>query len=361
MASRGKVLAVIGAQYGSEGKGVVVAHLADQYDVHVRVGGPNAGHSFFHAGRVWKMQSVPVGWKNPWAELVIGRGGLVNLEILSRELREIEDVDPTIYDRLYIDAQAGVLSPAHHAQEGGVEGELHARIGSTGEGVGAARAARMSRDQGRFQFVHDAVQEERYRHLRGLLHDETSALLAKRFLSGSKVLLEGTQGAGLSLIHGPWPYVTSADVSAATLAADCGIPPSYVRQCLLVARTMPIRVAGNSGPLERETDWESVSRRLGRRVVEHTTVTHKVRRVGEWDEELLLRACRLNAPTSIALTFMDYLNPEDAGKIMYRSLSSTSKRFVEYVRSVTGVPVSLVGTGADTSGSWQVIETGRRL
>src|SRR5690606_3570968 len=89
MARRGHVLAVVGAQYGSEGKGVIVNHIANRYQVHVRVGGPNAGHSFVHKGRVWKMQVIPCGWTNPDAILVLGRGMLVNPETLALELREL--------------------------------------------------------------------------------------------------------------------------------------------------------------------------------------------------------------------------------------------------------------------------------
>ena len=73
---KGHILAVVGAQYGSEGKGVIVNYLANRYHVHVRTGGPNAGHSFIHKGRIWKMQVIPCGWTNPEAILVLGRGML---------------------------------------------------------------------------------------------------------------------------------------------------------------------------------------------------------------------------------------------------------------------------------------------
>ena len=94
-----------------------------------------------------------------------------------------------------------------------------------------------------------------------------------------------------------------------------------VNRVLLVARTYPIRVAGNSGSLKNELTWEEISRRVGKQVVERTTVTNKIRRVCEWDEELLDNAVTLNCPTSIAVTFMDYLSPQDEGKT--RSVSYT--------------------------------------
>src|SRR5690606_38792725 len=129
------------------------------YQVHVRVGGPNAGHSFVHKDRVWKMQVIPCGWTNPNAVLVLGRGMLVNPETLARELREIEKVDPTIHDRLVIDGQAGVLDPVFEREEGGTAGELHQRIGSTGKGVGAARIARIQRDPSRFTLMKDVAEQ----------------------------------------------------------------------------------------------------------------------------------------------------------------------------------------------------------
>lgn len=350
MAKRGHVLAVVGAQYGSEGKGVIVNHIADRYQIHVRVGGPNAGHSFVHKGRVWKMQVIPCGWTNPDAILVLGRGMLVNPKTLVMELWGIEQVDPTIHDRLIIDGQAGVLDPAFELEEGGTAGELHQRIGSTGKGVGAARIARIQRDPSRFKLMRDVAAQyglERY------IVEDTPRYLQDRLAKGDNILLEGTQGSGLSLIHGPWPYVTSHDTNAAQLAADVGLPPHLVTRVLLVARTYPIRVAGNSGPLKNELTWEELSRRIGKQVVERTTVTNKIRRIGEWDEDLIDRAVTLNGPTSMAITFMDYLSPADEGKTRWEDLSDTAKRFVDYVERRWQVPVPLIGTGGP---AWNVVE-----
>ncbi|KKK79193.1 hypothetical protein LCGC14_2835950, partial [marine sediment metagenome] len=145
--TRGTVTALVGAQYGSEGKGVIAAKIAHLYSVHVRTGGPNAGHSFIHEGKVHVQQVIPCGWKNPRAKLVIGAGMLLDMGQLRREIRVIEKYDPGILDRLWIDSAAGVLDPRFHEQEGGTKGEIHERIGSTGEGVGAARVARINRDE----------------------------------------------------------------------------------------------------------------------------------------------------------------------------------------------------------------------
>lgn len=342
---RGTVTAVVGAQYGSEGKGIIVSELAQDYDVHVRTGGPNAGHTHYWNGLEFKQQSVPVGWINPDAAIVIGRGALVSREQLIAEVEEIRKHDPSIVDRLHVDEHALWLHEKFRKAEGGVKGELHKKIGSTGEGVGACRTSNMARDP---ENVVPRVRDMAHHwpsnldwHINDVMGD-TVSVINRRFSSGSHVLLEGTQGFGLSLTHGDWPYVTSHDTTATSLAADCGLAGRWVTSVILVARTYPIRVAGNSGPLEGELSWEQLSDILGREVEERTTVTKKVRRIGRWNERLFLRACQVNAPTEIAITFMDYLDPSNRGK---EELSDLSKSFVSYVETMAKAPVSMICTG----------------
>lgn len=347
-----KVTALVGAQYGSEGKGTVAYHLAHEYKYHVRSGGPNAGHSFEHEGRVWKMQAVPCGWVNRDATLVIAAGAVVDLDRVYTEMEEIAEVDPSVWNRLFIDFNAVVLDERHHQIEGGIHGEIHQRIGSTGEGVGAVREARMSRDRSRCDRVIDAV-ERNPTFFSWVNTADTVGILNRAIAYGDPVLLEGTQGSGLSLIHGPWPYVTSADTNAAQFAADAGIPPHHVTDVIMVVRSHPIRVAGNSGPLENELSWADLSARLGRDVEERTTVTHKIRRIGEWDPELVARAVQLNGPTSFALTFADYINPDDEGILEFEALSRQTRSFISYLESFFEVPVDFVGTGGQ---GWPVID-----
>lgn len=365
MATKGGVTVVVGGQYGSEGKGNIVSHMANDFDIHVRTGGPNAGHSHQVMGKVYKQQVIPVGWSNPDAQIVIGRGALVPLGQLVKELVDIYQDDHTIVNRLFIDEDACELNDTHHEEEGGTSGKLHKRIGSTGEGVGAARQARMSRDRDRIAKMGDASVAGHLQEMLDmqgvhipvdkLLYRNTPALLARSVKNGSNVLVEGTQGSGLSLIHGPWPYVTSADTNAAGFLSEAGISPMLVDNVVLVIRTYPIRVAGNSGPLSRETTWPTISQKLGKPVVEKTTVTELVRRVGEWDEVLVRKAVEINQPTAIALNFADYLNPADEGLTDWDALSDTSKQFVSYLEATFGVPVQYIGTGGDT---WNVVDRG---
>lgn len=324
----GKVTAVVGAQYGSEGKGNIVKAMAYQYDVHVRTGAPNAGHTIWYEGQQWKMRSVPCGWVNPSAKLIIGAGALIDIELLTDEVESLEAEGYSILDRLLIDRYAGIILPGHQRYENGVDGEAHRRIGSTGEGVGPCRMAKIGRT------TVDVPPFYEYLRACDTMKDpfiicDTTRWLRSAWKVGQSILLEGTQGSGLSLTHGPWPYCTSNDTNAAQLCADAGIPPQHVTDVVLVARTFPIRVAGNSGPLYKETTFQELGVHP-----EQTTVTGKTRRIGQWDMGLLARAVVLNDPTEIALTFCDYLGDK-------------AEALIEKIEAEFGVPVTMTAWGPD--------------
>lgn len=355
--SNGRLDIVIGGQLGSEGKGNYVNHVASEYDIHVRVGGPNAGHSYFFGDEKCVSQSVPCGWTNKESWLVLGAGAIIEPDTLIKELARFDALQPGVRGRVFVDGNASILSHDDHKAEGGVDGELHRRIGSTGEGVGAARLGRLGRDETKHTLARDCKQliEEPGIYI----IEDSQRLLTQSIKRGKNVLLEGTQGSGLSFIHGPWPYCTTSETNASGILADCGLAPQLVTGVLLVVRTYPIRVAGNSGPLYKEISWEELSRRLGKEVHEKTTVTKKTRRVGEWDPVLFKKAVSLNQPTAIALGFLDYINPADEGKTDYDSLSRESKDFIHEVEFQAAeemgwpVPVVFAGTGGP---KWSIVD-----
>lgn len=343
---KGKLTVLVGGQYGSEGKGAIAAHVANQYDIHVRVGSPNAGHTIYWNGYKHVMQSIPCGWINPSAKIVIGRGALLNMKQLMKELVHIMQFYPSFLNRLKIDPEAGILDEKFHQQEGGVDGEMHRRIGSTGEGVGPARVSRINRDPNEFRQFKDVAEEY---GLEKCLCENTPLYLAAAQDSGTSILIEGTQGSALSLLHSHWPYCTSIDTNAAGIISEVGIAPSRVTDVLMVCRTYPIRVHGNSGPMKGEISWKELSRRMGKNIdPEKTTVTKKVRRIAEWDFSLFDQSCVLNAPTEIALTFADYVDPslygcDDVNKVMGSNL------LMDFINS--RIPRNLlkyIGTGPKT-------------
>lgn len=345
MASRGKLTVLVGGQYGSEGKGAVAAHVANDYDVHVRVGSPNAGHTIWWNGEKHVMQSIPCGWINPNASIVIGRGALLNMKQFMKELVHILSYYPNFLQRLYIDPEAGILDEKFHIAEGGTEGEMHKRIGSTGEGVGPARVARINRDKSEFHQFKDVAEDY---GLVCCIHANTPKFLADSQDMGANILIEGTQGSALSLLHSHYPYCTSIDTNTAGIISEVGIAPSRVTDVLMVCRTYPIRVAGNSGPMENEITWDELNKRLGKDITpEKTTVTHKIRRIAEWDDALYEQSCLLNAPTQIALTFADYIDPYLAGCTdLQRILASAPLR--DFIKDHRIKNIKYISTGPNS-------------
>jgi adenylosuccinate synthase len=325
---------LVGGQYGSEGKGNIAFFLAPEYDLLVRVGGPNAGHKVPTVPPTTH-RSLPSGTlANPRARLLIGPGAVLSVPTLLEEIRR-SGVDPA---RLAVDPRAMLIDDADVAAEVALVGA----IGSTGQGVGAATARRISGRSGGVRLAGSAPELKPY------LRD-AAEVLDDAYARNRRIMLEGTQGTALSLIHGPHPHVTSRDTTAAGCLAEAGINPRRVRRVVVVCRTYPIRVGGPSGPIAQEIEWEEVADRAGLPLAELLgtevgSVTHRQRRVGEFDWALLRTAAELNGATDIALTFADYHRPRNRGAYRYDQLDRETIRFVEEVESVAGSPVSLIAT-----------------
>jgi adenylosuccinate synthase len=185
---------------------------------------------------------------NDQAWLVLGPGAVI---AVPRLLQEVADCGVS-QERLWIDPNAIVITAEDPASE-----ELIARsIGSTRQGVGAATARKIRRVEGEFTLARDDSELKPYVR-------ETRELLEDAYAGGKRILLEGTQGTGLSLHHGPYPYVTSRDTSVSGCLSEAGISPRRVRRIVMVCRTYPIRVQGTSGPMGKELDWLEISQRSG--------------------------------------------------------------------------------------------------
>lgn len=342
---------VWGGQFGSEGKGQIAAHLAlkeGPYDLAVRVGGPNAGHTFYLDKQKIVVQSIPVAAMLD-ALGVIGPGGLVIPEILAAELEVAYKLNGHPIT-LLIDQHAVVIQERHlHA-----EGDLKVAIGSTGEGVGAALAEKIMRRPGL------VVKDPEARALLTNVLDmpyaagvtlgvNTSVFCNSNLNNGKRVMIEGTQGYGLSLHTGPYyPYCTSRECTPAGLLAETGINRDLAGEyrSIMVVRTFPIRVGGNSGPLPYEIGWDELREQTGGYVSqpEITTVTKKQRRIASLDQDLLRRAILQCGPTDLALTFLDYVYPELAG----RGPGFFSDRHWDYLSNLEtalDAPISYVSTG----------------
>jgi adenylosuccinate synthase len=330
---------VVGGQFGSEGKGHICSYLAPEYDVLIRVGGPNAGHKVFQDPEPYTHRQLPSGTLFSNAKLLIGPGAVINVDTLLKEAADC-DVDAT---RLSIDPQAMIITDEDRENEA----VLVESIGSTGQGVGYATSRRIL---GRSERVHTLARDTAaLSQFCRPIGEELEEAYAKR----RRILLEGTQGAGLSIYHGTYPYVTSRDTTVAGCLAEAGIPPIRVRRVVMVCRSYVIRVQspteGSSGPIKGELSWREISKRSGipakeLKTVELGSVSKKQRRVGEFDWVLLKKAASLNAPTDIALTFADYIDIRNSQASRFEQLTGSTIRFAEEIEKVASAPVSLVST-----------------
>ena len=337
---------LVGGQYGSEGKGNIADYLSPEYEVLMRVGGSNAGHKVYEEPPYTHI-SLPCGTRRETVgqDLLIGPGAVINPAKLLKEIRDCA-VEPA---RLTLDEQAVVISPEDRKWE---EENLKREIGSTAQGVGKATARRVTnrfRDGRVCKLAKDLGPE--FRELRPYL-GSTAVRLEKAYARGEKILLEGTQGTGLSIFHGDYPSVTSRDTTVSGCLSEAGIGPRRVNRIVLVCRTYPIRVGGQSGNFSKEINWGAVAERSGIPLEElhgHEvgSVTGTQRRVGEFDWEMLRRACHLNSPTDVALTFVDYLDKANREAIRFDQLTPETIKFIEDVEIVAGVPCSLIGNRFD--------------
>lgn len=264
LGAAGRITIVQGAQWGSEGKGGVVAWLCLNRSRHVsyvvRTGGVNAGHTVRINGKVFKMCQVPCGFVNPDTKLILGPGAYINPEVLAEEVGILEKAGYDILSRLYIDLMAG-LHDKNCAAAALTAGRHHA-IGATGKGVSEAIARKiLSRGQGG-----DGALFRNYRHASQYQILDTVAMLNSEYNQGAEIVLEGTQGNMLDLHLGPWPFTTGKQTCAATWLAEAGLSPNMNIEIISVVRTYPIRVAGNSGPMPGEMSWPELARAIRRKV-----------------------------------------------------------------------------------------------
>lgn len=336
------VWVIVGGQYGSEGKGKVSAFitLQEKIDICIRCGGPNSGHSFVaENGTNIVLRQLPTGFLRPRTRLLIPAGAFVNLEILRSEIEHF-NIDP---QRIGIDRNAAIIQQADLSQE--AELKLRDRISSTLSGVGAAAARRVLRGSD-VLLARDAVTATPW--LQPMITDvaeEVAAALEKE----KGILVEGTQGFGLSLFHSPhYPHATSRDTTAAGFLSEVGLSPRSVTEIVVVFRTFPIRVAGEqAGPMRDEIDWEILQRESGypHRLAEYTSVTNKLRRVARFDWELAKSAVRVNRPTRFAITGLDYLTFSNRGINRFEDLDIRAQNFSEKLAVATGAQTFYCGTG----------------
>lgn len=328
---------VVGGQFGSEGKGKVALEIVRRTRepvTAVRVGGPNSGHTAFDRhGRKWALRQMPAACIDLNVDVVFPAGSYLDVDLLLAEIEELNFPR----DRIHISEYANVITKQHRLWE--IDATLDQTIGSTGSGVGAAVMAAAAREAKNFPltafFASDTTK------LYPFICD-TTLLMQKQLSAEHRIVVEGSQGFGLSLLDGGyWPKATARSTTAAAALAEAGLSPRDVDNVTLVLRSFPIRVAGKSGKLVGETTWEEIAsnRGISKDIREFTTVTRKERRVGQFDARQVSRAIAANRPDTLVINHLDYIGPVESMMDPHSAVST----FVEGIEKSLDTPVRWLG------------------
>jgi adenylosuccinate synthase len=339
-------VAVVGSQWGDEGKGKVVDWLSERADVVVRFqGGHNAGHTLVINGVTYKLSLLPSGAVRGKLS-IIGNGVVIDPWALFDEIGRIKaqgvEITPEV---LRIAENAALILPLHGNLDRAREAAAgNAKIGTTGRGIGPAYEDKVARrairvcdltDEDVLRFKVDRMLTHHNALLRGLgepelvADDLIAALLemAPRLLpfaspvwkileearkAGKKILFEGAQGALLDVDHGTYPFVTSSNTVSAAAASGSGVGPGSVGYVLGITKAYTTRVG--SGPFPTEL-FDEVGKGLGERGREFGTVTGRPRRCGWFDAVLVRQTLKVGGIKGIALTKLDVLDGMDELKV----------------------------------------------
>ncbi len=333
-------VAVVGVQWGDEGKGKIVDWLSSRADVVVRFqGGHNAGHTLTISGVEYKLSLLPSGIVRPGKLSIIGNGVVVDPWALLAEIERLRGMGVTITpDSLMLAENATLILPVHSAVDKAREAAKgEAKIGTTGRGIGPAYEDKVARRAIRVCDLSDPpVLKEKARELlvhhnallRGFNAPELDAAelvaqledVAPKILpyaavvwekldilrrENKRILFEGAQGTMLDVDHGTYPYVTSSNTVSGQAATGSGIGPSGIGNVLGICKAYTTRVG--SGPFPTEDTGEA-GEYLGTRGREFGTVTGRKRRCGWFDAVMVRQAIKVGGVTGVALTKLDVLD-----------------------------------------------------
>ncbi|KGQ53436.1 adenylosuccinate synthetase [Gallibacterium anatis] len=336
----GKSVAVLGAQWGDEGKGKVVDLLTDRVKYVVRYqGGHNAGHTLIINGEKTVLRLIPSGILRQNVTCMIGNGVVLSPSALMQEMGELESKGVDVRNRLLISEACPLILPYHVAMDHAREAALGKKaIGTTGRGIGPAYEDKVARrglrvgdlfnmqvfaeklknvlDYYNFQLVHyykvEAVDYDKTLAdiqavadiIKAMVADVTTILHQAR-ARGDNILFEGAQGTMLDIDHGTYPYVTSSNTTAGGVATGAGFGPRNLDYVLGIIKAYCTRVGG--GPFTTEL-FDEVGMEIARKGNEFGAVTGRPRRCGWFDAVAVRRAIQLNSISGFCMTKLDVLD-----------------------------------------------------
>ncbi|MBA3670452.1 MAG: adenylosuccinate synthase [Gemmatimonadaceae bacterium] len=332
-----RVVVVVGAQWGDEGKGKLVDVLAERADWVVRYqGGANAGHTVDLGDRTFVLHQIPSGILHAGVRCAIGNGVVLDPDKMFEEIDGLVKSGIDVEGRLYVSERAHLVMPYHKLVDGASASSK--AIGTTGRGIGPAYEDKAGRRGVRvLDLRHPARMREAVErgaeHARGRLarSESTETIdtetviaqlerLAERLLpladdvgltvhhairSNATVLLEGAQGSLLDIDHGTYPFVTSSSTTAGGACTGVGIGPTAIDRVLGVVKAYTTRVGNGPLPTEFDEPLQSQVRALGN---EYGATTGRARRCGWFDALVVRHATRVNGLSDLAVTKLDVLD-----------------------------------------------------
>lgn len=337
--SSGSVAAVVGGQWGDEGKGKLVDILSGRYDVIVRAtGGANAGHTIYRETRggseKFVFHLIPAGMFHKNCVCVMGNGMVVHLPTLVEEMEALQKAGVKIAGRLFLSDRAH-LTFEYHKKIDALQEQLKgaSKVGTTGRGIGPTYADKISRIGIRagalLDFAGLAAQYKEnlvvFKKMYGLSHDgdeelaalkkllpriaplvvDTTELIAKKRAAKKAILIEGANGTLLDIDHGTFPFVTSSNASIGGIVSGSGVAPVHIKEFIGIMKAYMTRVGSGPFPTELNNELGEEIRKIGN---EFGATTGRPRRTGWFDAVASRYSVMLNGMTSINLTKLDVLS-----------------------------------------------------
>ncbi len=392
----GPVTAIIGAQWGDEGKGKVTDILGEHFDVIARAcGGANAGHTIVVNGKKHVFRLLPAGCLHEGKPVILGSGMVIHLPTLLEEIATLKAAGIELLDRLWISGAAHILFDFHKDIDAALEERRGAKgIGTTKKGIGPAYMDKAHRCGIRMERLHEDLSEDlrekakTVKEMFGITVNVAAELAAlkqaqvfvprivkelpemlRNFMSsGKRIVIEGAQATLLDLDHGTYPFVTSSSTTAAGALQGLGLPPRALTSCIGIAKAYCTRVgAGDFVTEESGVTGDRLRERGG----EYGSVTGRPRRTGWMHLPDLVRSAFINGFTAINLTKLDVLDTEKEipvgvgvdtkGKAVYEKLAGwetstrgitefeklpkNARNYILFLEKRIGVPIRLIGTG----------------
>jgi adenylosuccinate synthase len=357
-------LAILGAQWGDEGKGKIVDLLTPHFSLVTRFqGGHNAGHTVYVNGAKFILRLIPSGILHSGVTCVIGNGVVIDPQALFAEVDELKKNGIDVDGRILISDKAHLILPYHRDLDLLSEARRGERkIGTTSRGIGPAYEDKIARrgirvcdlndPQGLEQSVRDNVTarnrlvqdntmdwkpvlDQLLKHaerMRPMIRD-VSVIVADAMRAGQPMLFEGAQGTLLDIDHGTYPFVTSSNASIGGVCTGLGVPPKAIGRVVGVVKAYTTRVG--EGPFPTELSGE-MGNRLRETGSEYGAVTGRPRRCGWYDAVAVRYAARINGLDGLALTKLDVLDGLEQIDICtaYRAGERTLNEFPSDVRQL---------------------------